>query len=97
MLIRFLAQLAVAAAGLATLVAIMIVAGGNYCWSAFAFTMMASGISAGTLVLGVIPSWLRYSETRQADDRTTFQMTGYSFLVLVAEAVALQILPQRGE
>ena len=97
MLVRGLAWLAIVLAGVATLVGAFIVAGGNYCWSAFAFTMMASGLSASVLFLGVVPSWLRYSRTRQPDDWTTLKMAGYSFLVLVTEAIALQIIPQRGE
>jgi hypothetical protein len=97
MLVRILAWLAIVLACVATLWGALIVADGNYCWSAFAFTMMTSGLSAGVLFLGVVPSWLRYSKTRQPEDRTTLRMAGYSFLVLVVEAIALQILPQRGE
>jgi hypothetical protein len=97
MLARGIAWLAVVVAGFATLVGAVIIAGGNDCWSAFAFTMTTSGLSAGVLILGVLPSWLRYSKTRQPADWNTLQMAGYSFLVLVTEAVALQIIPQRGE
>ena|SRR5437899_309088 len=97
MLVRVLAWLAAVVAGGATVVAVLIVADGNYCWSAFAFTMMASGLSAGTLFLGVLPNWLRFRRTGQANDRTTLQLAVCSFLILVAEAVVLQFLPQRGE
>ena len=34
----------------------MIVADGNYCWSTFAFTMMAIPLGGGMLLLGVAPS-----------------------------------------
>ncbi len=97
MLNRGLAWFAVSLAGFATLLALMIFASGNDCWSAFAFTMMASFASAGTLFLGVVPSWLRYSKTRQPTDWTTLQLAGYSFVVLVIAAIALQVIPQRGE
>lgn len=96
-MVRGIAWLAVVVAGIATLVCVLIVASGNDCWSAFAFTMMTSGVSAGTLFLGVVPSWLRYRRTRQAADWKTLQLAGYSILVLIAEAVALQVIPQRGE
>ena len=97
MLVRGLGWLAAIVAGGATVVATLIVVDGNYCWSAFAFTMMTSGVSVATLVLGVLPSWLRFRKTRHADDKATLRLAGFSFLVLVAEAVALQVLPQRGE
>jgi hypothetical protein len=44
-----------------------------------------------------LPSWFRFRRTGQADDKTTLQLAAYSFLVLFAEAVALQLIPQRGE
>ena len=97
MLIRSCAWLAIAVASIATLVGTFIVASGNNCWSAFAFTMMASGLGAGVLFLSVVPSWLRYFKTRKPDDWITLKMAGYSLIVLVIEAIALQIIPQRGE
>jgi len=95
--LRILARLAVVVTSIGSLFWVLVLADGNYCWSAFAFTMMACGVSAGILFLGVVPTWLRYSKTKQLDDKTNLRLAWYSFLVLVAEAVALQILPQRGE
>jgi hypothetical protein len=47
-------------------------------------------------LLVVVPGWCRYSKTRRPDDWTTFQMAGYALLILVSEAIVLQIIPQRG-
>ena len=97
MLVQGLSWLTVILTGLATLVWVFILVGGNYCWSAFAFTMAASSVNAGAMLLAILPGWLRYSKTREPEDWTTLQLAGYSFLILLGETILLWILPQRGE
>ncbi|HEY2252331.1 MAG TPA: hypothetical protein VGH74_14760 [Planctomycetaceae bacterium] len=76
---------------------VAIVAGGNYCWSAFAFEMCAGGVGFGNLVLGVFPSGILYLKKRERRDRTSLVLAGCSFLVVLFEAISLEMIPMRGE
>lgn len=76
-----------------------VVADGNYCWSAFAFTIgMALPLGTTLLLLGVIPSAALYLRSKQRRDWISLVLTGCAFAVLLAEVVAVNfIIPQRGE
>jgi hypothetical protein len=76
---------------------VQIVDGGNYCWDAFAFCMMASLFCGGTLLLGVIPSSVLWVKSRQRRDWISLLLAGCSFLIVLAEAIWLNGIPQRGE
>jgi hypothetical protein len=83
---------------LATALWVQIVADGNYCWSAFAFMMMAIPLGGGSLLLGALPSSILYFKTKQKRDCRGFILAGCSFVILVVETVLLiWIIPQRGE
>jgi len=96
-LVLSIAWLAAAVAAVATVAWIGIVADGNYCWSAFAFSMCFEGTNVGILLRGVIPSCVRYFRTRDRKDLTSLRLAACSFVVLLAEIVALTITAMRGE
>jgi hypothetical protein len=89
--------LAAALAVLLTVVWVGIVADGNYCWSAFAFTMSVVPLSGGILLLGVIPSGILYFRKGQRRDRMSLLLAGCSFIVVIVEITSLWIIPMRGE
>ena len=74
-----------------------IVHDGNYCWAAFAFCMMASMFCGGTLLLGVIPSSVLWVKSKQRRDWISLLLTGCSFVIVLVEAIWLNVIPQRGE
>ncbi len=76
---------------------IYIVADGNYCWSAFAFTMVAVSLAGGTLVLGVVPCLVLYLKQKQGRDLQSLWLAAGSCVVFAVEAALLNILPMRGE
>lgn len=84
---------------LASVLWAMIVAGGNYCWSAFAFTMgIALPLGIGTLLLGVVPSAVLLIRTRRRRDYISLMLTATSFLAVVIEALLMNfVITQRGE
>jgi hypothetical protein len=98
-LFHILSWLAAILTGLASAAWIAIVAQGNYCWSAFAFTMgMAAPLGGGILVFVVLPSAAHYVRTKRSQDRDSFLRATGSFLTLVVEAVLVScVTPQQGE
>ena len=84
---------------LATVWWAVIVAGGNYCWDAFAFALgVAMPLGGVTLVSAVVPSGILYFRTRQRRDGMSLLLAGCSLLVILTEAMLLNfIIPQRGE
>jgi hypothetical protein len=74
-----------------------IVGGGNYCWDAFAFGMMASLVCGGTFLLGVIPSAILCFRGARRRDWISLSLAGSSLLIVLAEAIWLNVIPQRGE
>ena len=74
-----------------------VVTGGNYCWSAFAFTMVAIPVAGGILLLGVVPSAVLYRRKKQLIERTSVLLAGCSFIVVLVEITLLWIIPLRGE
>jgi hypothetical protein len=97
MIVHWASWCAVIVTGLSTVAWLEIIADGNYCWSAFAFTMMATSLGGCTLLLGVIPSSVLYFRKKQPRDLRSVWLTGCSFVILVGEAVILQVIPMRGE
>jgi len=83
--------------GLVTVFWVMIVADGNDCWAAFAFTMMAISFGGGILVLGVAPSIALYLRKKQREDLLSLLLSGCSLVTVLIEAGSLFIIPQRGE
>lgn len=82
---------------IATVCWVGIVVAGNYCWSAFAFTMTVTPVNVAILVLAVIPGSIFYFRTRQRKDLTTLWLTGCSCLFVLVETALLWIIPMRGE
>jgi hypothetical protein len=78
---------------------IAIIADGNYCWAAFAFTMgMAAPLGGSTLVLVLLPSATLYIRDKQRRDLKSLWLATGSILALVIEAVLVCcMIPQRGE
>lgn len=89
--------LAVVLAAVATVWWIVIVADGNYCWAAFEFEMCLGTSNVGILLLGVVPSSVRYFRKRDRRDLTSLRLAGGAFVVLLAEIILLEIIPMRGE
>jgi hypothetical protein len=89
--------LAVVLAAIITPWWVQIVNGGNYCWDAFAFWMMASMFCGGTLLLGVIPSGILCFRGGRRRDWISLFLAGSSLLIVLAEAIWLNVIPQRGE
>src|SRR5205085_6618948 len=77
-----LSWLAAILAVLASAVWVRIVADGNYCWDAFASTMTAIPLGAGSLLLGVLPSSILYFKTKQQRDSRSFTLAGCSLVML---------------
>ena len=98
-LVHCASWLAVVLTVAATAYWLAVVADGNYCWSAFAFTMgMAAPLGGGTLVLALIPSANLYLRNKQRRDFTSMWLAAGSILALVIEAVLVCcVIPQRGE
>jgi hypothetical protein len=96
-IVHLAAWLAAILTVLATLVCAAIIADGNYCWSAFAFTMVTLPLGGGTLLLGVIPSSVLYFKNGQRRDLKSLWLTGISLAILFGEAILLNIMPMRGE
>jgi len=95
--VHWASWLAAIFAVLATLGWAMILADGNYCWSAFAFTMMAVSLGGVTLLVGVIPSSVLYYQNRQRRDLKSLWLAGCSLVILFGETVLLHIMSMRGE
>lgn len=78
---------------------IVIIADGNYCWSAFAFTLgIALPLGGGILFLGVVPSTCLYLQARPRRDLISLAVTGCAFVILLVETIVINfIIPQRGE
>src|SRR5258708_3543114 len=94
----WLSWLAVVPTVVATVLWIGIVADGNYCWAAFAFSVCLGPLNVGILLLGVIPSSVRYYRTRERRDLTSLRLAGGSFGILLVEMIfLLEIIPMRGE
>ena len=76
-----------------------IIAGGNYCWSAFAFTIgIAAPLGGATLVFALLPSANLDLRNKQGRDLTSLWLAAGAILVLVIEAVLVCcVIPQRGE
>lgn len=96
--IHGLSWLAAIIAVLATVYWVMIVADGNYCWSAFAFAMMAIPLGGGMLLFGVAPSVVLYLRKKQRRDLISLSLAGCSFFAVLVEAILLNfVIRQRGE
>jgi hypothetical protein len=89
--------LAVVLAAVATVWWIGVVADGNYCWAAFGFEMCLGTSNVGILLLGVIPSGVRYYRKRERRDLTSLWLAGTAFVILLTEMILLEIIPMRGE
>ena len=89
--------LTVAVAAVLTVVCGLIIADGNYCWSAFGFTMSAGSFAAGMLLFAVIPSSILFVRTRQRRDLMSLLLAGCSFVAVLAQIILLNVLPMRGE
>ena len=96
-IVHWVSWLAAILAVLATAEWVMIVADGNYCWSTFAFTMMAIPLGGGMLLLGVAPSAGLYLKNHRPRDLTSLKFAGCSLALILIEAAVLWIMPQRGE
>jgi hypothetical protein len=94
---KFLSWLAVVVAAVATVLWVGLVARGNYCWGAFAFTMLASQLGGGILLFGVIPSGVRYLRTRQRGDLMNLLLAGGSLAAVLVETASVWVIPQGGE
>jgi hypothetical protein len=95
--IHFSTWLVVILTVIATVIWVMIVADGNYCWSAFAFMMVTGSLACGVLVLGVVPCIFLYLKNKQSRDFKSLCLAVSSCVILALEASLLQILPMRGE
>jgi hypothetical protein len=96
-LIHCASWLAAILAAVITVYWIAIVHDGNDCWAAFAFCMMASMFCGGTLLLGAIPSGILCLRGSRHRDRISLLLTGCSFVIVLVEAIWLNVIPQRGE
>lgn len=97
-LVHGLSWLAAVLTVFATALWVGIVAGGNYCWHAFIFMMMASQLGAGSLLLGALPGSILYFRTRGKRDFRSFLLAGCSFVILLTETIlVVWVIPQRGE
>lgn len=88
------------AAGLAVLLTVVwvgIVADGNYCWSAFAFTMGMVPLGGGVLMLAVVPGSILYLRRRQRTDLASLLLAAGSLVAIFVETALLWIIPMRGE
>jgi hypothetical protein len=74
-----------------------ILARGNYCWNAFAFMMVAGGVSIGMLLFVIVPNGVAYFRRKQPGDRICLVLAAVSFTIVVAEIVAVLLLPMKGE
>lgn len=62
----------------------------------FVFTLFASPVNAGVLVVGVIPGGILYLRTRERMDLASLLLSGSSFLVVLAEIVLVWMVPLHG-
>ena len=96
-LVHYACWLAAILAAVITAWCVQIVDGGNYCWDAFAFGMMAALFCGGTLLLGVIPSGVLCFRGGRRRDRISLLFAECSIAIVVVEAIVLNGMPQRGE
>jgi hypothetical protein len=94
---KFLSWLAVTVAALVTALWAVLVARGNYCWGAFAFTVLAAQVGGGIVLFGVVPTGVRYLRTRQRGELMNLLRAGGSFAAVLVETALLWVIPQGGE
>ena len=98
-LVHLASWLAAILTTVATAYWIVIIADGNYCWSAFAFTLgIALPLGSGILLFGVVPSIFHCIHTRHRRDRISLALTGGAVVILLVETIVVNfIIRQSGE
>jgi hypothetical protein len=81
----------------ATAVCVVIISGGNDCWSVLAFTLgIALPLGCGLMLFGVIPSIILYLATRQRRDWISLVLTGSSLFILLFETMLINFIITQG-
>jgi hypothetical protein len=84
---------ALAVAALVTAWWLSILENGNYCWTAFRF-IMTTGIMS---TLGLLSTGIVWFLLKPGDGKKGAFWVAVSFAIMLVEAIALSILPMKGE